>query len=110
MLFGVLTVSLGLTVLLVLMPSGGPDATSLREKQEARRIIQKEYFGGEGAVRLDPYQRWLREAYQAHLRGDPKREEGASIESPQLAPGRAVVVRPMADRQSGQRPATPATD
>jgi hypothetical protein len=74
-LFGLLAVSLAATVLVVLMPTGSQDATSLREKQEARRIIQKEYFGGEGAARLEPHQRYLREAHQAHLRGELKRED-----------------------------------
>jgi hypothetical protein len=73
-LFGLLAVSLAATVLLVLMPTDGQDATTLREKQQARGIIQSEYFGG-GTVPLEPYQRWLREAHQAHVRGDAKREQ-----------------------------------
>jgi hypothetical protein len=70
-LFGLLAVSLAASVLLVLAPTDSQNPTSLRDKQEARRIIQENYFG---VAPLEPYQIRLRDADLAHRNRDYKRE------------------------------------
>jgi hypothetical protein len=73
-LFGLLALSMVASVLLVLAPTGNQNSTTLRDKQEARRIIQEDYFGKEGGGVLEPYQRSLRDADAAYRRGDFRRQ------------------------------------
>jgi hypothetical protein len=74
-LFGVLSLSVVLSVVLVLIDTE-PQSSASEQKARARKIIEEKYFGGgtlEGG-KVQPYQAYLRNAQQAHSRGDVKAE------------------------------------
>jgi len=74
-LFGLLAMSVVMSVVLVLAPSGPSEPSKSKARLDARRIIREEYFSdmdspGPGKS----YQRCLREAQSAQSRGDSKTE------------------------------------
>lgn len=74
-LFSILAVSVCVSIWLVLSDAGTPPPTG-KAKADARRYIREHYFGS-GTLdggELAPYQIYLREAQQAHSRGDQKAE------------------------------------
>lgn len=76
-LFAVLAASVIMTLMLVLMEGEPQPGASAADKVKARREIREQYFGGgklAGSEELAPYQIYLREAQQAHSRGDIKTE------------------------------------
>lgn len=74
-LFGVLILSLGASVLLILTPTDATAPTRLEQQRQARQIIETEYFRElDEGVPPRPYQLLLREAKLAHSRGDVRRE------------------------------------
>lgn len=66
----VLALSFGMSLLLLLMPEGG-SGTVATTQAEARAIIENEYLQGSP---LEPYQELLRQALEAHARGDTAAE------------------------------------
>ena len=67
--------SLGFSALLWFVDLGPAGQSRSVSKEQARQIIQDEYFSGlQGEGHLEPYQEYLREAQQAHSRGDLKTE------------------------------------
>jgi hypothetical protein len=77
-LFGLLTMSVVISVALVLAPSGPSEPGKSKARLEARRIIREEYFSDMDSPEQSPsksYQRCLREAQSAHSRGDYKTEK-----------------------------------
>ena len=88
-LAGVLVGSVGLSVLVLFMPTGGSTtATNTSQKDEARRQIEEHYINkprpGETQrvqdAKLKPYQQKLRAALEAHHRGDLEREKTLYLE------------------------------
>lgn len=80
-LFGALSISVALSILLVMVDFGSPRASSSQEKAKARQMIQDDYIADqehftnpESAPPLEPYQVYLREAQRAYSRGDRKTE------------------------------------
>ncbi len=73
-LFGVLSLSAVVCLVLVLLPAETSPSANTREKQRAREMIEKEYFAEMDQLPHYSYQFLLREAQRAHLRGDYKLE------------------------------------
>jgi len=74
-LSSVLCVSLILSVILVLVDVGPTTTTEARGKQEARQMIESEYFSDLGnQTPTKQYQVFLREAHRAHARQDSDAE------------------------------------
>lgn len=76
-LFGVIALSVVLSIFLVLYDPGSEDAAARQKKQQARERIELEFFADqahyvdpENAPPLKLYQRLLREAQRAYRRGD----------------------------------------
>ena len=74
MVLGALTLSIVMTVGLVLMDTDASSSITAKQKEEAAKIVEDEYFGNPERGDLLPYQRYLREAKQAGCRGDRKGE------------------------------------
>lgn len=75
LLFGLLAASLGASLLLILAPSDATAPARLEQRQQARRVIETEYFRElDEGVPPRPYQLLLREAKLARSRGDFQRE------------------------------------
>ncbi len=74
-LFGLLAGSLAASLLLLLAPMDATAPSRQEARQQARRIIETEYFRElDEGVPPRPYQLLLREAKLAHSRGDFRRE------------------------------------
>lgn len=74
MLLAAVCLSLGLSVVLILMDVS-PRNTSLEQKKlEARQTIDREYTANPGGKELEQYQLYLREALIAHYQGDYRKE------------------------------------
>lgn len=75
-LFGLLAMSVVLSLVMAFIEPGTEGSSNVEERQHARYIIQTEYFADEEHLKLDnppplkPYQRLLRDALEAHARGD----------------------------------------
>jgi hypothetical protein len=79
-LFAVLAASAIMTLVLAFGDFGSPPPPTAAKKDEARQEIREKYFGGgklEGSEDPLPYQICLREAQQAHSRGNRKAERDA---------------------------------
>jgi DNA-directed RNA polymerase subunit RPC12/RpoP len=75
-LFGLLPLCVAACLFMLLAESGPPRSEAGKAKAEARRYIREHFFGGGSLDKgeLAPYQIYLREAQQAHSRGDRKAE------------------------------------
>ncbi|MBN2473590.1 MAG: hypothetical protein JXB62_03200 [Pirellulales bacterium] len=75
-LFGAISVSIVLSVLLVLYDVEPKGRLSTTAQEEVRASIAREYFANlDSDEPLQPYQRYLREAQRAYLRGDHTSEQ-----------------------------------
>ncbi len=81
-----LCASVTLSAIMILMDIEGPGGSRAAvRRDQAREVIAREYLPppeelAEGALRLEPYQVVLREAIQAHRRGDRRTEEARYLE------------------------------
>jgi hypothetical protein len=73
-LIGLLCLSVVATVVIMFSDFGPSDHSSDNEKAVARQEIGENYFADLGNQPLKPYQVYLRNAQQAHVRGDTKTE------------------------------------
>ncbi len=75
LLYGALTLSAVMSLVLVLMDLGSPGQETSTEKDRARQQIELKFFGG-GAdpADLKPFQKYLRDAKQAHTDHNGKAE------------------------------------
>jgi hypothetical protein len=73
-LLGLLGMSVALSLALVLIDVDSPSSADSQRKAAARELIERQYFGDPEHGHLAPYQVYLREAKQAHYRGDEKAE------------------------------------
>lgn len=69
-LFGLLSLSVVASLLLVMAPEEGPGGSQTTNKQQARQIIAEQYFSDLDQIPREPYQLLLREARLARSRGD----------------------------------------
>lgn len=74
MLYGLLGLSVVASLVLLMVPTEPAEATLGRVKDQARQVLETEYFADMDRVPRQPYQVLLREAQAAHSRGDGKRE------------------------------------
>ena len=72
LLLGALCLSVALSVVLVMVDVDSEDASTLQKKQAARAYVDANYFSSDAGpnMPLEPYQICLRQAQQAHSRGD----------------------------------------
>jgi len=71
----VLSLSVLLSIAMVLMDTGPQSASKSQLRDEARQLIEENYFGSpQGKTPLEPYQKLLREAQREYDRGDYKAE------------------------------------
>lgn len=105
MLLAAVCLSLGLSVVLILMDVS-PRNTSLdQKKQEARRMIDAEYTANPGGKELERYQLYLREALIAHHQGDYRKERQYylavldMLRAERLDPARGLTGSPKRDRE-----------
>lgn len=74
-LFGLLALSVGASILLVMVPDSSSAPTVGEDRDRARQIIQDQYFSDMDAREdIKPYQRLLRQAQLEHVRRDYKKE------------------------------------
>jgi hypothetical protein len=73
-LIGVLCLSVVSTMVIVFSNSSTPDRSSDDERVKARTQISRDYFTELDNQPLKPYEIYLRDAQQAHVRGDKKTE------------------------------------
>jgi len=74
LLLGVVCLSLGLSVVLILMDVSPGNPSWLQKKQRAREIIDAEYTASPEGKELERYQLYLREALIAYHQGDYRKE------------------------------------
>jgi len=77
-LLGLLVFSVGLSIAMVLMDSGGPAPKRVEERARARQFLETEGYLGTGTLdrgkALEPYQNELREARSEYVRGNYRAE------------------------------------
>ncbi len=76
-LFGLLTLSVAMSVAMVLIDWGTPTTSRAEERGKARALIEEKFFGGGSLDRtkpLEPYQELLRDAQREHFRGNLRKE------------------------------------
>ena len=74
LLLGAVCLSVGLSVVLVMMDVAPKDTSLYAKKREARAIIDTHFSSNPGDEPLKPHQIYLREAQTAYSRGDYRRE------------------------------------
>ena len=76
-LFGLLTLSVAMSVAMVLIDWSAPTTSRAEERARARAVIEERFFGGGSLNRtkpLEPYQELLRDAQREHFRGNIQKE------------------------------------
>lgn len=76
-LFGLLTLSVAMSVAMVLIDWSAPPTSRAEERGKARAVIEEKFFGGGSLNRtkpLEPYQELLRDAQREHFRGNLRKE------------------------------------
>jgi hypothetical protein len=80
LLFGLLSLSVVSSLVLLLAPDSSTDGSQSADKLKARQIIAEQYFSDLDQVPREPYQILLREARLAYSRGDLEEERRSAIE------------------------------
>ena len=74
-LFGLITLSVVMSIAMAMWDPGSEDAQARREKDDARKVIALDYFHNlDPEQPLERYQELLRDARRAYARGDFKTE------------------------------------
>ncbi|HPP53310.1 MAG TPA: hypothetical protein PK777_10195 [Thermoguttaceae bacterium] len=105
LLLAAVCLSLGLSVVLILMDVAPKNTSLEQEKREVRQKIEAEYTGNPEGKELERYQIYLREALIAYAQGDYRKERQYyqrvldMLRAERLDPARGLTGSPKRDRE-----------